>query len=213
MLLLLDNEPDPEKRYHVEALRDHLPEHEVYAYTKKGGQPDLDGVDGVVISGSTAGVYEDDDHPWIRDQRAFVRRLVDEEMPTLGVCFGHQIVNDALGGTVEHRGMRAGFVETDLADDPLFDGVESVVPAVHGDYVTELGEGMEPIGSEPDYPLFASRHETAPVRTVQYHPEFTADLENYLTEQFDWDGSGHSFEDCTADRTYRNFERLVADGA
>ncbi|MDG5775765.1 type 1 glutamine amidotransferase [Haloarculaceae archaeon H-GB2-1] len=210
MLLVLANEVAPDKRYHVEALRRHLPDHEVYEFAARGGQPALDGVDGVVISGSTAGVYEADEYPWMNDQKVLIRKLVEERIPTLGVCFGHQIVNDALGGTVEHRGLRASLVDADLTADPLFDGVSSVLPAAHGDVVTGAGDGLEPIASLPDYPLFATRHRDAPLWTVQYHPEFTADLLDRLRADFGWAATEHSFADVTAPRTYRNFAQLAA---
>ncbi|WP_235010837.1 glutamine amidotransferase-related protein [Halobellus limi] len=62
--------------------------------------------------------------------RALVRGFVDEEVPTLGVCFGHQLVNDALDGRVEHRGLRKGIETLRFADDPLFEAVGARVPMV-----------------------------------------------------------------------------------
>jgi len=164
-----------------------------------------------VISGSTAGVYEADDRPWIDDGRGLVRELVDARVPTLAVCFGHQLVNDALGGRVEHRGLRAGLVEAEFADDPLFAGVSPVVPAIHGDMVLEAGSGLDPIASVRDYeyPLFATRHETAPVWTVQFHPELGPGHESRLRNSFGWEADGHEFADVTGDRLFENFRDLA----
>ncbi|MDX1748098.1 MAG: type 1 glutamine amidotransferase, partial [Halobacteriales archaeon] len=174
MLLVCDTEVDPDAYgYLPRALRGLLPDHCVYDYPTRGGVPPLDGVDAVVITGSTAGVYEAADRPWIDDAKQLVRRLVERQIPTLGVCFGHQLVNDALGGAVEHRGLTAELVEADLDDDPLFEGVSPTLPMVHGDHVTRLGEGMEPIARADYYPLLATRHTDAPIWTTQYHPEFT----------------------------------------
>ncbi|WP_390079170.1 type 1 glutamine amidotransferase, partial [Halogranum rubrum] len=186
MLLVLENEVDRDKRYFVPEISRHLPEHRVHDVAH-GDVPKIDALtdvadsardheselDGVILSGSTAGVYESSDYPWMDDLRTLVRSLVDAEIPTLGVCFGHQLANDALGGSVEHRGLTAELVDAELADDPLFDGVSSTLPMVHGDHVTELGERMEPIASADYYPYLGSRHEDAPLWTVQYHPEFT----------------------------------------
>jgi GMP synthase (glutamine-hydrolysing) len=152
MILLLENEVDPTARYFVPEIRRHLEAAgaavRVYPFADRGGRPDaLDAADGVVLSGSTAGVYESDDYPWMDDLRELVRELVAERVPTLGVCFGHQLVNDALGGTVEHRGPHAGIDPVRFADDPLFDGVGARVPLLHGDVVTELGEGMEAVAT------------------------------------------------------------------
>ena len=208
MLLVCDTEVDPDAYgYLPRALRALLPAHEHYHYPS-GERPSLDGVDAVVVTGSTAGVYEADDRPWIRDARRLVRRAVDREVPLLGVCFGHQLVNDALGGRVEHRGLTARLVDADVADDPLFAGVEPTFPMVHGDHVTELGEGKEAIASADYYPLQASRHADAPVWTTQYHPEFTGDFLSRIERDFGWEGA-RDFGDVTAARTVENFLRLA----
>ncbi|WP_380674548.1 type 1 glutamine amidotransferase [Salinigranum sp. GCM10025319] len=209
MLLVCDTEVDPDAYgYLPRALRGLLPEHERYHYPTEGGAPSLDGVEAVVVTGSTAGVYEADERPWIGEAKGFVRRLVDREVPTLGVCFGHQLVNDALEGRVEHRGLTSRLVEADLADHPLFAGVSPTLPMVHGDHVVRAGEGMEPIASADYYPLLATRHVDAPVWTTQYHPEFTADLLPRVEGDFDWHGS-RDFDDVTCERTVANFLRLA----
>jgi GMP synthase (glutamine-hydrolysing) len=209
MLLVCDTEVDPDAYgYLPRALRALLPAHEHHHYPSEESTPSLDGVDAVVVTGSTAGVYEADDRPWIPRATDFVRELVDREIPTLGVCFGHQLVNDALGGRVEHRGLTSRLVDADLADDPLFDGVSSTLPMVHGDHVVDAGTGMEPIASAPYYPLLATRHTDAPVWTTQFHPEFTADLLPTIERDFGWHGS-RDFETVTTVRTVENFCRLA----
>jgi GMP synthase (glutamine-hydrolysing) len=209
MLLVCDTEVDPDAYgYLPRALRELLPAHGQYHYPTRGGEPSLDGIDAVVITGSTAGVYEADERPWIGSAVEFVHGLVAEEIPTLGVCFGHQLVNDALGGCVEHRGLTAELVDADLADDPLFDGVAPVLPMVHGDHVTRVGEGMEPIAAADYYPRLATRHAEAPLWTVQYHPEFTGDLLPAIERDFGWWGS-RDFTDVTTVRTVANFLQLA----
>lgn len=60
--------------------------------------PDPSRLEGIVITGSPAGVYED--HAWLPPLREFIRRAYSAGTPMLGVCFGHQIMADALGGDV-----------------------------------------------------------------------------------------------------------------
>lgn len=207
MILVLENEVNLEKRYLVDEMRRHLPESEVYDYAREGGQPDLSEVDGVVLGGSTAGVYEDEKYRWIEEQKDLVRGLVERRVPTLGICFGHQIVNDALGGSVEHTGERhANLVRAELGDDALFDGVNEVVPVLHSDRVTETGEGMEVIGEAEYYDAFATLHGDAPVWTVQYHPEFTPEVK-HLGDG--WKEKELSFTESTATRTLENFYALA----
>jgi len=202
-------EPDPDNEYHCDALASWFPEATEVDFVA-GERVPLSDADGVVLTGSTAGVYEADEHPWIAEQEALVRELVDREIPTLGVCFGHQVVNSALGGTVEAVGTTAALVEAELDDDPIFDGVEPVVVSLHGDAVTESGEGLEPIASADHARLFGTRHRTAPLWTVQFHPEIAAEHRERLTERFDWDERRFSFEDVTPGRVFENFERLAA---
>ncbi|PWG73917.1 GMP synthase, partial [Enterococcus hirae] len=60
---------------------------------------DTDLVAAWLITGSASGVYDGD--PWIDALRDFCKRLLDEEKPTVGICFGHQILAEAAGGRVE----------------------------------------------------------------------------------------------------------------
>ena len=211
MLLVLENEVDPAYRYFVPAMREHLPATQVHDVVADGARPDLDGVDGVIIAGSTAGVYEADAHAWMAEEAALVRELVETGVPTLGVCFGHQLVNEALGGRVEHRGLTAELVDASLADDPLLEGVGPVLPALHGDHVVEAGDGLEPLVEAPHCPRFGTRHRDAPVWTVQFHPEFTRSLLPRIREDFGWSGPPEAFEAVSAHRVLGNFARLARE--
>ena len=208
-LYVVRNEPDSSYEYHCDAVAAQLPAAEEIDYVD-GERVPLAEADGVVLTGSTAGVYESE-RPWIAEQEALVRDLVEREIPTLGVCFGHQVANSALGGTVEHVGTTVGLVEATLADDRLFDGVGPVVVSLHGDVVTEPGAGMETIASADHARVFGSRHESAPLWTVQFHPELTAEHEPHLEADFGWTAQDHSFDDVTAARIFENFEALVRE--
>jgi GMP synthase (glutamine-hydrolysing) len=205
MILVLDDEVQPEYRYHAPEIARLLPEADYHVYPEDTGVPPLERYDGVVISGSTAGVYENE--PWMREQMKLVRELLERGMPTLGVCFGHQLVNAALGGEVVADERRATFVEMEqLVADDVLAGVEPPVPALHGDVVTERGEGMERIARTAYSENFCTRHESAPVWTVQFHPEFTPEITDRVE---DWSPGAYDWADCTADRALENFARTV----
>ncbi len=54
--------------------------------------------DGWLITGSRHGAYED--HDWIPPLEDLIRAIRDAGRPLVGVCFGHQIIAQALGGKV-----------------------------------------------------------------------------------------------------------------
>lgn len=209
-LYVVRNEVDSDCEYHCDALAAQFPTAEEVDFVA-GERVPLADADGVVLTGSTAAVYESESRPWIAEQEALVRELVDREIPTLGVCFGHQVANSALGGTVESIGTTATLVEASLAGDPLFEGVDPVVVSLHGDAVTEPGKGMDVIASADHARVFGTRHQTAPLWTVQFHPEITASHRDRLVEDFGWESKQHSFEDVTAGRIFENFEALVSE--
>lgn len=207
-LYVVRNEVDPACEYHCDALAAQFPTAEEVDFVA-GERVPLDEADGVILSGSTAAVYESDSRQWIAKQEQLVRDLVERAIPTLGVCFGHQVANTALGGTVENIGTAATLVEASLADDPLFDGVDPIVVSLHGDVVTKRGQNMEIIASADHARVFATAHETAPLWTVQFHPEIRVSHRDNLIDDFGWQTEQFSFEDVTAGQIFENFVELA----
>ena len=75
-------------------------------------------VDAWLVTGSRHGVY--DDLPWIEPLKAFLRACLAERVPVVGVCFGHQILAEALGGRVvkSDRGWGLGVQDYELTARP-----------------------------------------------------------------------------------------------
>ncbi|EFN51189.1 hypothetical protein CHLNCDRAFT_141352 [Chlorella variabilis] len=65
-------------------------------------EQELDALSGVVITGSVADAFGDED--WLRDLRRTVRAAMDQRKQVLGVCFGHQLVGVELGARVGRAG-------------------------------------------------------------------------------------------------------------
>ncbi|MBP1804743.1 type 1 glutamine amidotransferase [Rubellimicrobium aerolatum] len=121
--------------------------------------------EGWLITGSRHGAYED--HPWIPPLEQLIRDIHAANVPLVGVCFGHQIVAQALGGRVEKfpGGWSVGRTEYD------WNGERLALNAWHQDQVTQRPEGATVLASSPFCEnaalLYGDR-----ILTVQAHPEF-----------------------------------------
>jgi GMP synthase (glutamine-hydrolysing) len=127
--------------------------------------------DAVIVSGSQSSVYHDE--PWIAELATWVRGAIAADLPILGVCWGHQLLAQILGGTVEHRGAyELGYVEVEqVGSDPLFDGVPDpfTVFATHADEVMDVPDDVTVIARN-DAGIQAFRKER--IYGVQFHPEY-----------------------------------------
>ncbi|PWG16922.1 type 1 glutamine amidotransferase [Salibaculum griseiflavum] len=121
--------------------------------------------DGWLITGSKHGAYED--HAWIPPLEDLIRAIRDSGRPLVGICFGHQIIAQALGGRVEK--FKGGWAVGRQAYD--WEGETLHLNAWHQDQVVSLPDGAEVIASNPHCAYAALRIGDA-VLTVQPHPEF-----------------------------------------
>ena len=212
MILVLDLEVDPSYRYLAPEIARLIPaETEYRVFVDDPTLPELEDWDGIVLSGSTASVYDDAHADWVGPATKLVRRCLDRKVPLLGICFGHQLVHRALGGVVENDSRRATFVEIERTDtDTVLTNVDPFVPVLHADVVVEPGDELEATARTAYNDHFCSYHENAPIWTVQFHPEFT---ERVKDEPSDWAGGEHSFDDSNATRVLENFSRYCRERA
>jgi GMP synthase (glutamine-hydrolysing) len=137
---------------------------------------DLRDPDLLIMMGGPMGVYEQDEHPWIACQLRRLAQRIEANRPTLGVCFGAQMVAAAMGADV-YKGptMEIGFHPVEILSprSPLH--YIAGVPMLHwhGDTFT-LPENVELLASSPAYPHQAFRR-GANILALQFHGEMGLD--------------------------------------
>ena len=130
--------------------------------------------DAYLISGAAASVYEPE--TWIRELERFVSRVVEDAVPIVGICFGHQVLASALGGVVERweRGWGGGVHSMQVRQRrtwmvPPLDEVALIM--AHQDQVTALPDGATVLGSSDHCANFLVEF-TPNAIGIQGHPEF-----------------------------------------
>ena len=136
---------------------------------------DVDEVDVYVITGSKLSVY--DDVPWVHELKSFVKQLHEKKKKLIGICFGHQMVAEALGGAVEQAelGWCVGVHSNQLNKDAESYGLHGqavLLRSNHKDQVTELPEGAIVLAGNNSCPI-SSIGIGDHILTFQGHPEFS----------------------------------------
>jgi GMP synthase (glutamine-hydrolysing) len=142
--------------------------------------PDARDADAFIMTGSSSSVTER--APWMLRSEALIRRIADAEVPFFGICFGHQMAGQALGGRVARNphGREIGTVDvrvlSHLPRDPILGGLGDRFRAnhTHVDSVVELPPGARRI-AETDLEPNAAFVIGGTIKCVQFHPEFDGD--------------------------------------
>jgi len=110
--------------------------------------PDLTPFDVMLVMGGPQDVWQEAQYPWLVTEKSAIRRwVVDLRRPFLGICLGHQLLAEAIGGRVGPSVPEVGALEVSLTEagrsDPLMRGIPDPLPVLqwHGAEVKALPEG------------------------------------------------------------------------
>ena len=141
--------------------------------------PPFEGYDALMVFGGPMDVWQEETHPWLIPEKAAIREWVSAGRPYLGVCLGHQLLAEAMGGKV---GLMAkpevGIEEVRLTEagraSPLFTGFPPAFPTLqwHGAAVLELPEGARILAENDHCPIQAIQWGEKAFG-IQYHVELT----------------------------------------
>jgi len=144
---------------------------------------------GIIITGSPHSVTEPED--WTHSFSDWMVGAIDDGVPCLGVCYGHQIIGHAFGGEVIRNPIKyeIGTIDVELTEegqqDPLLGQLQPgartlAFNAVHADIVSQLPKGAVRLASNTVCVNQAFRFRDY-VWAVQFHPEFSTEvMKHYL---------------------------------
>jgi GMP synthase (glutamine-hydrolysing) len=167
--------------------------------------PPFDTLSGVIITGSPAMVTDKD--AWMQVLIAWIPQVVERNIPLLGICFGHQLLAEAMGGHADYHpnGREMGTVSIQLTPEGKQDKLLGALPddflahTTHAQTVIKLPANALRL-AENSFEIHHAVRLGDSAWGVQFHPEFSAEIMRaYVSEQTpSLLKEGHNVEELTA---------------
>jgi GMP synthase-like glutamine amidotransferase len=162
---------------------------------EKAEFPDPEKYDSIILSGGACGVYEKEQYPYIVPAIDYVRSVADRNIGMLGICFGHQLIAEALGGIVANTGINdigwkkivqvpkknqkdiRGTLNQCMSGPGLLDGLPDMFYCFeyHKDQAITLPENTRGLAFSANCGTEAFQYADKRIFGVQFHPEISAE--------------------------------------
>jgi GMP synthase (glutamine-hydrolysing) len=194
---------------------------EIVEWRPPSGDPPPDSANAVLVLGASANPDQEAEHPWIAREREWVRDLIARGVPTLGVCFGAELVGEAGGGRavrlpVAEIGWQEASLTPEAASDPLLSALPERFSSLQWhSYAAEPAPSATVLARSP---ASAQAYRVAErAWGIQFHAEVTPEIvegwiaEAEQTDPADVTEAGVSLEEFRA-RTATEIEAWMALG-
>ena len=144
--------------------------------------PSIDGYDALWVMGGPMDVWQEDRHPWLVKEKAFIKDAVEGRgVAFLGLCLGHQLLAEALGGSVGVSGTpEIGVMDVQLTEEGasgvFLDGLPETFACLqwHSAEITKMPPGAQVLATSPACAVQAMKWGPR-AHSVQFHLEVESD--------------------------------------
>lgn len=167
----------------------------------------LGDIKGVILGGSLASV--NDDYAWIEEELKFIGQIIDQRIPILGICFGHQLLGKYFGVAIERKISKSGLIKLKLTkEDVFFKGITNPMMLVsHNEHVSTLPKNFELLATSDYCKVQAIKHKDMDIYGIQFHPCYDENVEKIkelgITDM--------NYGEHEGAKILSNFARLVCD--
>ncbi len=155
----------------------------IVSLTEGDCMPSVGNYDGIWALGGPMQVWQEDSFAWLAAEKASIREaVVERNMPFLGLCLGHQLLAESLGGSVAvAERPEVGVLPVTLTEAgqtcPIFRGMDARLFCIqgHGAEVTALPSDVDVLASSTDCPIQAFAYGERAFG-LQFHAELTRDM-------------------------------------